>query len=247
MWQHRPALARLRRLFWSVYGRYVWDRQRTPLAQVPIRRIVALLGARATRAGERVLDAGCGTGDYAIALAQAGFKVTGVDYASGMLVRARSKVADTLATSVSFRLASLDEPLPFPDRSFEHSILVGALQAVADPRFTLGQVWRTLAPGGTLVVAHYPRPHLHTLPLLDEVRTRLARAGSNSPLTFALIAMKSWAERAGQTRYWTPGEIEAMLRDSGFRVVTTETLPPIVVVAKKAPAGSGQPLSATEP
>ncbi len=226
----------LRRLFWSVYGRYVWDRLRTPLAQAPIQRTVDLLQARAASPGARVLDAGCGTGDYSVALARAGFQVTGIDYAPGMLARARSKAATAPRTSLAFRRASLDEPLPFPDGSFEHGILVGVLQAVADPRFTLGELRRTLVVGGTLIVAHYPKPALHDLPLLDEVRTRLARSGSRSPFAFGLIAAKSWAERTGRTRYWTPDELQALLRDSGFNVLSTETLPPIIVVAGKAPA-----------
>ena len=86
------ALA-LRRLFWSVYGQYVYDR-----------------GAAAP---------------------------------SG---------------TVSLRMASLDRPLPFGDAGFDHGILASVLQAVADPRFTLGELWRVLKPGGTLVVARYSRP-----------------------------------------------------------------------------------------
>jgi ubiquinone/menaquinone biosynthesis C-methylase UbiE len=67
---NHSTLAPLRRLFWSTYGRYVWDRQHTPRSRAVIQRTVDLLGARGSHASEHVLDAGCGTGDYAVALAQ---------------------------------------------------------------------------------------------------------------------------------------------------------------------------------
>jgi SAM-dependent methyltransferase len=43
----------------------------------------------------RALDLGCGTGSNAIFLAQQGFDVTGVDFASSAIVRAREKAKET--------------------------------------------------------------------------------------------------------------------------------------------------------
>jgi ubiquinone/menaquinone biosynthesis C-methylase UbiE len=232
----RPDVAPLRRLFWSVYGRYVWDRQAAARSQATIQRIADLLVARRRHERERVLDAGCGTGDYTGTLARAGFQVTGIDYASGMLRRARSKLALTPAGSVSLRMASLDRPLPFQDASFDHCILVSVLQAVVEPRFTLGELWRVLEPGGTLIVVHYPRPPLHDLPLLAEVKTRLAGSRDRSPLAFAMVAVKSLAERAGATRYWTAEGLERLLLDGRYQVVAIESLAPIIVVAERPQA-----------
>jgi ubiquinone/menaquinone biosynthesis C-methylase UbiE len=230
------CVAPLRRLFWSVYGRYVWDRRPTARSQAAVRRVVGLLETRRSHEGEHVLDAGCGTGEYTVGLTRAGFQVTGIDYAAGMLTRARSKLALTPAGSVALRMASLDRPLPFDDASFDHSILISVLQAVAEPRFTLAELWRVLKPGGTLVVVHYPRPPLHDLPLLDEVKARLAGSGARGPLAFAMVTAKSWAERAGATRYWTAEGLERMLLESRFRVVSAESVSPIIVVAERPTA-----------
>ena len=223
----------LRRLSWSVYGRHVYDRQAATRSRATIQRIADLLVGRRRHEGERVLDAGCGTGEYTVRLALAGFRVTGIDYAPGMLSRARSKLALTPEESVSLRMASLDRPLPFPDASFEHCILVSVLRAVAEPGFTLGELRRVLRPGGTLVVVHYPRPPLHDLPLLAEVRTRLAGSGARGPLAFVMVAAKSWSERVGATRYWTAEELEQMLLESGYRMVSLASRSPIIAVAER--------------
>lgn len=234
--------ARLRRQFWSGYGRYIWDRQRSAQTEALVRWVVGLVEGRARAVGERVLDAGCGTGDYAIALGQAGFQVTGIDFAPGMLARAQSKLRRSnlgrvREGAVSLRQASLDRRLPFPDASFDQAILVSVLQAVAEPSATLRELWRVLRPGGSLTVVHHPRPSLHALPLLAEVRTRLARAGAAGPLMLALVLVKSWAERSGGTRYWSAEELAGLLRAAGFQVVSSEDARPIVVVAERR-AGS---------
>ena len=44
--------------------------------------------------GSRVLDAACGTGMHALALAQLGFQVSGADLSSGMIERARFNARD---------------------------------------------------------------------------------------------------------------------------------------------------------
>jgi SAM-dependent methyltransferase len=49
----------------------------------------------------RAIDLGCGTGSNAVYLAQRGFDVTGVDYASAAIAKARQRAADA-GTSATF-------------------------------------------------------------------------------------------------------------------------------------------------
>ena len=66
-----------------------------------------------------VLDAGCGTGSYAIEVAKFVRRVEGVDASEGMLRQARTKADGTsMADKLSFKLASIDA-LPFADVSFD--------------------------------------------------------------------------------------------------------------------------------
>ena len=53
---------------------------------------------------------------------------------------------------------------------------------------------------------------------------------------FAMVAAKSWAERTGGTRYWTVEEMERLLVDSRYRIVSVASRSPIIVVAERPPA-----------
>jgi ubiquinone/menaquinone biosynthesis C-methylase UbiE len=148
------VLTKLYSQFWSLYGRYAWDDHDEPSRiSEPPERIADILRERHTHPREWVLDAGCGTGNYSIALAKAGFNVTGIDFAAGMLAKAQAKVTSDLSGCISFRQADLNAPLAFDDAHFDHVINISVLQAVADHVFTLGELYRVLKSGGTIVLS----------------------------------------------------------------------------------------------
>ena len=66
----------------------------------PIAGDIAFYDRLAQAAGGPVLELGCGTGRIALALAQAGLSVTGVDVSAGMLALARRK-SERLAAAAS--------------------------------------------------------------------------------------------------------------------------------------------------
>lgn len=228
------TFAPLRKLFWNLYGSTVWDALAGEDTPLRIARVVETLAARRVESAEPVLDAGCGTGAYVVALARAGFAVTGADFAPGMLARAAGKIGPDLSKRVALRYASLDEPLPFLTGAFAHVLALGVLQTVADPAFTLGELRRVLRPGGMLLVTHQPRPAYRSLPVRREIALRCTALPRKSPLRVALVAAKTVGERAGQTRYWTAGELRALLAKAGFTVDTADAGPPIFVVATRA-------------
>lgn len=45
-----------------------------------------------------------------------------------------------------------DEELPLPDSSIDRVLMVHALEFAENPRETLKELWRVLAPGGRLVI-----------------------------------------------------------------------------------------------
>jgi hypothetical protein len=61
------------------------------------------------------------------------------------------------------------------------------------------------------------------------------RVRDPSPAQVAFIAAKAWAERRSGSRYWSADQIRAMLRASGYEVVSASEGEgvPIVVVAER--------------
>jgi demethylmenaquinone methyltransferase / 2-methoxy-6-polyprenyl-1,4-benzoquinol methylase len=104
------------------------------------------------RAGDRVLDACCGTGDLAIAAQAEGGRVTGLDFSERMLERARRK-SDEVEWVRGDLLA-----LPFEEESFDAATVGFGVRNVEDLGGALRELRRVLRPGGRLAVLDLVRP-----------------------------------------------------------------------------------------
>jgi ubiquinone/menaquinone biosynthesis C-methylase UbiE len=224
-------LFHLHRAFWSVYGKFAWDGVEMPIRQRMIRAVVQILGEQAVADGETVLDAGCGTGNYAIALAGKGFCVTGIDFSQVMLACAMTKVTPDLSGHIAFQKMDMNSRLLFADASFDHLISMTSLWVVADPKFTLNEFSRVLKPGGTLVVMQVPRPSAN---VRQTIARRLAHLKKKSPLAMLLVAFKVIIERTSANKYWTTEELLAlMMGNKQLKVSSVDPGPPIFIVATK--------------
>ncbi len=105
-----------------------------------------ILAAVAAAAGERLLDAGCGTGRYSGAFAAAGAKVTGLDFSEAMLTRASAAVPTAV-----FRRADLLQRLPFVDAQFDKLVCAQVLKHLPHLDGPLREFARVLRPDGLLV------------------------------------------------------------------------------------------------
>ncbi|MDO3640164.1 class I SAM-dependent DNA methyltransferase [Mycolicibacterium arseniciresistens] len=110
----------------------------------------------AEHGGSRVLDAGCGTGRVAIALAERGHTVVGVDVDAGMLSAARAK--QPALTWIEADLADLGAHLR---DVFDLAVMAGNVMIFVEPGTegrVLGAVADRLAAGGLLVAGFQIRP-----------------------------------------------------------------------------------------
>src|SRR5438045_1324627 len=77
------------------YSRFAWayDLLITRAAGPRPEAIVALFAEHVVTTGSTVVDAGCGTGTYTLALAAAGIDAIGIDRSADLLREARAKAA----------------------------------------------------------------------------------------------------------------------------------------------------------
>ena len=148
-------------------------------------------------AGERVLDIGCGAGEFSAALAEAGALPIAVDVAAEALRRAAARVPD-----LDRRLWRDGEPLPLDDASVDVVWAGEVIEHVADVAPWLSELRRVLRPRGTLLLT---TPHHGPLTLL-----RLAM----SPRRFAA----HFDPRSDHVRFFSPRTLRALLDDLGFDV-----------------------------
>jgi len=124
------------------------ERERGGRAGDPLlRRLLQLLG---DVAGRRVLDAACGDGYLARALADRGAVVTGIDLGPRLIELARLRDPDG---TIDYRVADLSEPLPGESASFDAVASLLALNDVDDYRGFIAGLANLLKPGCRLVVA----------------------------------------------------------------------------------------------
>jgi len=119
-----------------------------------LRKRLAFIRAHVPPPGP-VLDLGCGTGVLAERVADAGYRVTGLDPSRGMLrvlERHRHDIPVVAGTGVA---------LPFADDSFGLTYCVAVMHHVAEPdavRRTLLEMVRVTRPGGKILIwDHNPR------------------------------------------------------------------------------------------
>lgn len=135
-----------------------YDRTRAP---VGIEIIIGCLALNPRPlSSQRILDAGCGTGNYAIALLAHVGEVVAMDLNSAMLDIASSKLTDASRRAcLTFHRASISA-LPFEDASFDgitvnqvlHHLPRSGRDGLAAYRQAFREFARVLRPGGALII-----------------------------------------------------------------------------------------------
>jgi ubiquinone/menaquinone biosynthesis C-methylase UbiE len=151
------------------------------------------------RAGDRVLDVGCGEGSFATELVRAGASVVGVDVADEPLRRARERDA-----SLDLRLIDAEAGRwPLQDAGFDAVWAGETIEHVADTAGWLSEVRRVLRPEGLLLLSTPDHGPLRRLWLAC---SRRAFEANFDPL-------------ADHFHYYTRAGLVRLLTEFGFQVL----------------------------
>jgi len=100
--------------------------------------------------GEKILDIGCGTGNFSIKLAKKGAKVVGIDVSEPMLAKARKK-SENNNLNIDFQKGDATK-LKFADNSFDAVFSMAALEFIKDLKKAFNEMKRVVKPGGKILL-----------------------------------------------------------------------------------------------
>jgi ubiquinone/menaquinone biosynthesis C-methylase UbiE len=107
--------------------------------------------------GARVLDIACGTGNYTLALAETGLRMTGVDISNTMIEQAKAKAH---ADQVDWFLSDAAR-LPLADSVFTGAVCVLAVHHFQQPVSVFQEVFRVLRKGKLVLFTSSPEQMEH--------------------------------------------------------------------------------------
>ncbi len=188
----------------------------------------------------RVLDAACGTGMHAVALAQEGYEVVGADLSLKMIEAARANAA---GVAVHFVVAGFGELYTKLGGSFDALLCLGNslphLLTPADLEAALADFAACLRDGGLLLIQNrnfdrvlaqrerWQEPQSYHEGDQEWIFLRFYDFEPDGTLTFNLVTLhrqekQEWKQRLIATRLWPQrqGELLTALEKAGFGEIT---------------------------
>lgn len=187
----------------------------------------------------RVLDAACGTGMHAIALAQRGFQTSGADFSLKMIEHAQQNAAEA-GVQVRFETAGFGELSPiFGEGTFEAVICLGNSLPHLLTRETLvmalADFANCLVPQGMLIIQNrnfdavieqqdrFMEPQSYLEENREWLFLRFYDFEPGDLLTFNVVSLyreqpESWQQQVHTTRLQalTQKKLDSALRDAGY-------------------------------
>ena len=223
-----------------LYGSFAWAYDLLVRRGGPsVDWIAAELQANGVAAGDELIDAGCGTGAHALALARRGYRVIGVDRSPELLREAKAKGR---RTGADLRFAEGDLLTWRPPRHCDAVLCRGVLNDITEDakrEAVLPSLAAMLRPGGLLMAdvrdweasaGRYARSGGFVRSVPVEGGTLIFRSDTVPDQERQVLRIRETLtlEREGDVeehvhdfvmRPWSRGELEERLRAAGFEAI----------------------------
>ena len=170
---------------------------------------------------ESILDIGCGTGLFSIALAEKfpNARVTGVDFSDGMIKVASRAARFRGLKNVTFVVGDAQDLGGFADQKFDAVVAAGLIANLTNPNVAAREMLRVLVPGGSGFIVEFD----------DKAANGTTRA-MISALTLGYRVISKIIPQFRFTRDWRASDsyvdkmvTKSRLADLGARVESIET------------------------
>lgn len=211
--------------FWDLYAT-VYDS--LPNHFQPYQKLLEQVVEEVSKYSDKgiILDAGCGTGNFSIALAKRGYDVVGIDYTERMLKRAKEKKKNGGINNIELLKLDLEKELAFPDNYFEGIISVHTLYTMRDPELVIKEYYRILRPNGHFVLSELQQP-IEIMPVIKEAMNR-GGLGEAIDVFYHLFVLGLFnvvlgkRQGSGIYHYWSESELKEKLSKAGFRIISVK-------------------------
>lgn len=211
--------------YWGSAPGRIWVDYEAELDAAHAPALSLLLDRARLKAGERVLDIGCGTGASSLAAARAvgpEGAVEGLDISAQLLDRARARAAAEGLGNLAFTLGDA-EVHAFPERRFAAAISRFGVMFFGDPTAAFANIARALRPGGRMIFVAWAG--LAENPYFAVPReAAIRRLGAGAPAV---------PNAPGPLAFQDLERVAGLMSRAGLREVTAEAVP-----AHLSPRGS---------
>jgi len=153
------------------------------------------------RAGDLILDAGCGEGRHTFALARLGCRVIGLDYDHNSVAKAQYVIRHLTHEGVKLGPVLFTQSdalrLPFRDHTFDKILCAEVMEHIHEDGRVVSEFFRVLKPGGVMAVT-VPTP------FTEHVYGRLSREYFRTP--------------GGHIRIYSPKQLFSVLTRGGLGI-----------------------------
>jgi len=212
--------------FWNGPGGHIWvaRQEHTDITLAPVSE--ALLALAAPRAGERVLDIGCGSGTTTLELAARvgpSGHVLGADIAETSVARARERIADSGLRQAEV-IAADAAAHAFPAASFDLLFSRLGVRFFADPTAAFANIRRAMKASARVVLG-----------VIRAASENVWPAGPTSAVRHLLPPIPTpGLEEPGPFSWADPARVRRILEGAGFREIF---LTPLDWPVRLAPPG----------
>ncbi len=128
----------------STYLDVVYNKKQRPYTDYPSQLCRHLFESFAMKQGDKLLDVGCGRGDFTKGFKDLGLEVAGID---------REKGDSEMLQGIEVRISSDIEnsPFPFENESFDVVFSKSVIEHFREPDNFMKEVCRVLKPGGRVI------------------------------------------------------------------------------------------------